>query len=156
MKDSWIDLAVSEDMPSLQTMFQDCRKIFVVPSFVIILVAEIIMVIGGSGAGYQIMYFEVGCLGMVPHIWNGSHAGTLFSQDVECHTCLHQRELMLHCTEEIRTAPYFSSRLAVLVCAQIAQHAHAARFQACVLRCQARHNKLSLWVVFSIVMLWSS
>ena len=58
---------MSEGTPSLQTMFQDCRKIFVVPSFVIILVAEIIMVIGGSGAGYQIMYFEVGCSGMVSH-----------------------------------------------------------------------------------------
>ncbi len=40
-------------------MFQHCHRIFAVPSFVIILVAEIIMVIGGSGAGYQIMYFEV-------------------------------------------------------------------------------------------------
>ena len=60
----WVDPAVSEGMPVLQTMFQDCRKIFAVPSFVIILVAEIIMVIGGSGAGYQIMYFEVSCLGM--------------------------------------------------------------------------------------------
>ena len=46
---------------AVQTMFQDCRKIFVVPSFVIILIAEIIMVVGGSGAGYQIMYFEVNC-----------------------------------------------------------------------------------------------
>ena len=43
----------------VQTMAQDCRKIFVVPSFVIILLGEIIMAIGGSGAGYQIMYFEV-------------------------------------------------------------------------------------------------
>ena len=43
----------------MQTMAQDCRKIFVVPSFVIILLGEIIMAIGGSGAGYQIMYFEV-------------------------------------------------------------------------------------------------
>ena len=50
----------------LQAMFQDCRKIFVVPSFVIILVAEIIMVIGGSGAGYQVMYFEVGCISCSP------------------------------------------------------------------------------------------
>jgi len=46
---------------AVQTMFQDCRKIFVVPSFVIILIAEIIMVVGGSGAGYQIIYFEVSC-----------------------------------------------------------------------------------------------
>ena len=43
----------------MQTMAQDCRKIFAVPSFVIILVGEIIMAIGGSGGGYQIMYFEV-------------------------------------------------------------------------------------------------
>ena len=43
----------------MQTMVQDCRKIFTVPSFVIILLGEIIMAIGGSGAGYQIMYFEV-------------------------------------------------------------------------------------------------
>ena len=43
----------------MQTMARDCRRIFVVPSFVIILLGEIIMAIGGSGGGYQIMYFEV-------------------------------------------------------------------------------------------------
>ncbi len=58
--------ALNSPLPALevfsrcvQTMAQDCRKIFVVPSFVIILLGEIIMAIGGSGAGYQIMYFEV-------------------------------------------------------------------------------------------------
>jgi hypothetical protein len=40
-------------------MFTDAVKVFRVPSFVLILFAEIIMVVGGSGAGYQIMYFQV-------------------------------------------------------------------------------------------------
>ena len=82
---------MSEGIPSLQTMFHDCRKIFAVPSFVIILVAEIIMVIGGSGAGYQIMYFEVGCLGIVSRNWDCSHDGTFFLEDKDCCICLHQR-----------------------------------------------------------------
>ncbi|CAL5220314.1 g2303 [Coccomyxa viridis] len=50
---------VKQVFGGVATMAQDCRKIFVVPSFVIILLGEIIMAIGGSGAGYQIMYFEI-------------------------------------------------------------------------------------------------
>ena len=63
----WIEEVVV--CSAVQTMFQDCRKIFVVPSFVIILIAEIIMVVGGSGAGYQIIYFEVHC----HHVLSAEH-----------------------------------------------------------------------------------
>lgn len=37
----------------------DARQVFGVLSFVVILVAETIMVCGGAGAGYQILYFQV-------------------------------------------------------------------------------------------------
>lgn len=52
-----------------QAMARDCRKIFAVPSFVIILLGEIIMAVGGSGAGYQIMYFEVRWLLLAGCYW---------------------------------------------------------------------------------------
>ena len=93
----------------MQTMFHDCRKIFAVPSFVIILVAEIIMVIGGSGAGYQIMYFEVGYSGMVSHNCKGLHAGILFSEDM-----LVLRTAMLRCAKGFRSASYVTSSWATL------------------------------------------
>ena len=40
-------------------MFQDCKKLFMVPSFPIILLAEGIAAVGASGTGYQILYIEV-------------------------------------------------------------------------------------------------
>lgn len=35
-----------------------------VPTFVLLLVGEMIMVVGGSGAGFQVVYFEVGPLAL--------------------------------------------------------------------------------------------
>lgn len=43
----------------MQAMFQDCKKLFVVPSFPIILLAQSIAAVGASGTGYQILYIEV-------------------------------------------------------------------------------------------------
>lgn len=35
------------------------RDVFSVASFVVLLVAETVMVCGGAGAGYQVLYFQV-------------------------------------------------------------------------------------------------
>ncbi|CAK0774865.1 hypothetical protein CVIRNUC_004210 [Coccomyxa viridis] len=43
---------------SIMAMFQDCKKLFMVPSFPIILLAEGIAAVGASGTGYQILYIE--------------------------------------------------------------------------------------------------
>jgi len=40
-------------------MSQDCKKLFMVPSFSIILLAQSIAAVGASGTGYQILYIEV-------------------------------------------------------------------------------------------------
>lgn len=45
-------------------MVTDAVKVFRVPSFVLILLAEVVMVVGGAGAGYQIMYFQVTTLAL--------------------------------------------------------------------------------------------
>ena len=43
----------------MQAMLQDCKKLFMVPSFSVILLAESIAAVGASGTGYQILYIEV-------------------------------------------------------------------------------------------------
>ena len=43
----------------MQAMLQDCKKLFTVPSFSVILLAESIAAVGASGTGYQILYIEV-------------------------------------------------------------------------------------------------
>jgi hypothetical protein len=49
-----------------QSMFADSYRVFRVPTFVLLLLAEIVMVVGGSGAGFQVMYFQVGPLPSQP------------------------------------------------------------------------------------------
>ena len=43
----------------MQAMLQDCKKLFTVPSFSVILLAESIAAVGASGTGYQVLYIEV-------------------------------------------------------------------------------------------------
>ena len=43
----------------MQAMLQDCKKLFMVPSFLVILLAESIAAVGASGTGYQVLYIEV-------------------------------------------------------------------------------------------------
>ena len=43
----------------MQAMIQDCKELFMVPSFSVILLAESIAAVGASGTGYQILYIEV-------------------------------------------------------------------------------------------------
>ena len=42
-----------------QSMFVDSYRVFRVPTFVLLLLGEIVMVVGGSGAGFQVVYFQV-------------------------------------------------------------------------------------------------
>ena len=43
----------------MQATLQDCKKLFTVPSFSVILLAESIAAVGASGTGYQVLYIEV-------------------------------------------------------------------------------------------------
>ncbi|KAK9846327.1 hypothetical protein WJX81_001569 [Elliptochloris bilobata] len=46
-------------LAGLRAMVVDAWVVFRVPTFVIVLAAEIVMVVGGAGAGYQILYFRL-------------------------------------------------------------------------------------------------
>ena len=42
----------------MASMFVDSYRVFRVPTFVLLLLCEMVMVVGGSGGGFQIVYFE--------------------------------------------------------------------------------------------------
>ena len=46
----------------VRSMFVDSYRVFRVPTFVLLLLGEMVMVVGGSGAGFQVVYFQVGPL----------------------------------------------------------------------------------------------
>ncbi|CAL8470603.1 g10145 [Coccomyxa elongata] len=54
-----VKVNLKRGVDALKATMSDARQVFSVLSFVVILVAETIMVCGGAGAGYQILYFQI-------------------------------------------------------------------------------------------------